>query len=111
MSDEINLEDHIVQDNKERVEIQSNGDTLWFDIRELSGYEISEIEDNSLSISQNGDVDLDTDEFRLQMLRTKIQDTNVPNLPVFLKRCPDEIYSELLEHVNDPISNEENEGN
>jgi len=110
MSD-VNLQDHIVTDETEKVEIEHKGDTLEFEIKELSWAETRSILSDNLDIDQNENVDLNLDEYQKDILKEKIVDTNVPKLSIFIEKMPSEIGEELNEYVDDPLNTEEDQGN
>jgi hypothetical protein len=95
MSD-INIEDHInTGDVVEVEEIEHNGDILEFGFKELSGAEKDKILNQNLKLGEQSEIDLH--QYKIDYLREKIVNTNVPKLDVFLKKCPDELYSKLTE--------------
>lgn len=109
---EIDITDHIVQDeDTERVEIEHNGDTLWFELKELSGSEADRVWDDNLKIDSDGS-EIDLHQYKLDYIQKRIVDTNVPKLTIFLKKCESEIYDELSEYVKYPEEGEAiDEGN
>jgi len=112
MSD-INIQDHIETDDVvEKEEIEHNGDILEFGFKELSGAEKDKILNQNLKLGEKSEIDLH--QYKIDYLKEKIVNTNVPKLDIFLHKCKDEIYSKLTEkYVEYPESTElgDEEGN
>jgi len=101
MSD-IDIEKHMTDDEiVERVEIEHKGDELWFELQELSGAEADKVWDNNLTINADGS-DIDLTQYRLDYIKKRVVNTNVPKFSIFIEGCDPPIYKELKKHVKYP---------
>lgn len=108
--------DALIDDSEtERKWFKVDGKVYWFDIKEISWEKKTDVlDENLVTDSRTGEIDLDMGGYYRQMMETVIEDKSVEGgLATFLKGMSPELGDQLQDEVPQPgtVMDESEEGN
>jgi hypothetical protein len=95
----------------EKKEIEYNGNTYWFEIKNISGFEIYDILNDNLTLN-DGEEEIDIANYQKDYLSEVIIDSNIDvPIDIFIEGCKPDMYFKIQDWVKFPNDFDGDKGN